>query len=198
MFRKMIMEIFSDIWPMILIFSLISISLRIVYIYINKKKFIFYKEIINLCFIVYIICLFRVISFQDVSWSTSNFIPFKEMFRYNFGSKLFFKNVIGNMIMFIPYGFFISYILKIRKPILIFILSLFASTIIEFTQLQIGRVFDIDDIFLNIIGGLIGYIIYIFISKIKFKRLPNELIYNIIIVIIIIFLILYLMGVVYV
>ena len=32
-----------------------------------------------------------VVTFQDVSWSTSNFTPFKEIFRYEIGDRLFYK-----------------------------------------------------------------------------------------------------------
>lgn len=199
MFRNTILNIFEDIWPMILIFSVIIISLRIVYLYNNKKRFVLYKEILSLGFILYVICLFRVVTFQDVSWSTSNFIPFKEMLRYDFGSKLFFRNVIGNMIMFIPYGFFISYILKIKKPTIAVILTFIVSFTIEFTQILIGRVFDIDDIFLNILGGFVGYIGFYLMDRLKFKGLlQKEIFYNIIIVLILILIILYLTGVIYV
>lgn len=199
MFRNTILNIFEDIWPMILIFSVIVISLRIVYLYNNNKRFILYKEILSLGFILYVICLFRVVTFQDVSWSTSNFIPFKEMLRYDFGSKLFFRNVIGNMIMFIPYGFFISYILKIKKPTIAVILTFIVSFTIEFTQILIGRVFDIDDIFLNILGGFVGYIGFYLMDRLKFKGLlQKEFFYNIIIVLILILIILYLTGVIYV
>lgn len=83
--------------------------MRITYILKYKVDFILYKELFSLLFVIYVMCLFYVVTFQDVSWSTSNFIPFKEIFRYEFGTKLFFKNVIGNMIMFVPFGFFVSY-----------------------------------------------------------------------------------------
>jgi glycopeptide antibiotics resistance protein len=199
MFRDSILKVFEDIWPMILIFSVILISLRIVDLYKNKKEFVLYKEILSYGFIIYVICLFRVVTFQDVSFASSNFTPFKELFRYDFGSKLFIKNVIGNMIMFIPYGFFISYFFKIKKPITIFILTFIVSFTIESTQLKIGRVFDIDDIFLNVIGGLIGYVFFYFINKIKFKGLlQKRIFYNIIIVLILILIILYLVGVLHV
>lgn len=199
MFRKTILNIFEDIWPMILIFSVILISLRIVYLYKNKKTFILYKEIISLGFILYVICLFRVISFQDVSWSTSNFIPFKEMFRYSFGSRLFFKNVIGNMIMFIPYGFFVSYVIKPNKSYIVIFLTFIVSLTIEVTQSMIGRVFDIDDIFLNILGGFLGYVLFYLANKFKFKNLlQKNLFYNIIVVLILILIVLYLQGVIYV
>ena len=200
MFRENILNIFEDIWPMLFICSVIIISLRLVYLIKNKVKFIFYKEMLMLGFIIYVMVLFRVVTFQDVSWSSSNFIPFEEMFRYEFGTKLFYKNVIGNMLMFSPYGFFISYFLKIKKPWLVLLLTTLVSFTIEITQLLIGRVFDIDDIMLNIVGGLLGFVLYYLFIKIKNKivLLQKQYIYNIIIVIIILVIVLYLQGVFYV
>ena len=196
MFSNSIREILLDIWPSLIICLIIITSLRITYLIKYKVKVVFYKEILMLGFIMYVITLFEVVTFQDVSWSSSNFIPFKEMLRYEFGTKLFFKNVIGNMIMFIPFGFFTSYFLKLKKFYSIFFLTLLTSITIETTQLLIGRVFDIDDIFLNIIGGLVGYFIFKIIYKFKF--LKKEIIYNIIISVVIILIILYLVGVFYV
>lgn len=196
MFSNSIKEILLDIWPSLIICFIIITSLRITFLVKNKIKFIFYKEILMLGFIMYVIALFEVVTFQDVSWSSSNFIPFKEMLRYEFGTKLFFKNVVGNMIMFIPFGFFTSYFLKLKKIYSVFILTLLTSITIETTQLLIGRVFDIDDILLNILGGLIGYFIFKIIYKIKF--LKKEFIYNIIISVILILIVLYLIGVFYV
>ena len=199
-FRETILNIFEDIWPMLFIFSVIIVSLRLVYLIKNKEKFIFYQEMLMLGFIIYITALFRVVTFQDVSWSSSNFIPFEEMFRYEFGTKLFYKNVVGNMLMFIPYGFFISYFLKIKKPWLVLFLTTLVSITIEITQLLIGRVFDIDDIMLNIVGGLLGFILYYLFVKIKSKigLLQKQYIYNIIMVIILLIIVLYLCGVFYV
>lgn len=196
MFSNSIREILLDIWPSLVICLVIITSLRITYLIKYKSNFVFYKEMLMLGFIMYVIALFEVVTFQDVSWSSSNFIPFKEMLRYEFGTKLFFKNVVGNMIMFIPFGFFTSYFLKLKKFYSVFILTLLTSITIETTQLLIGRVFDIDDIFLNIIGGLIGYFIFKIIYKIKF--LKKESIYNIIISVILILIVLYLLGVFYV
>ncbi len=152
-------------WPMILISCIIVISLRITYLYRNKIHFTLYKELLMLSFIIYIVCLFQVVTFQDVAWSGNNFIPFKEMTRYPLGSRLFFKNVLGNMIMFMPYGFFCSYYLKLdKKSIALFLITL-VSVSIELTQLAIGRVFDVDDIILNMIGGMLGYFIYVALEK---------------------------------
>ena len=180
-----IINIFENVWPMILIFTTIVVSMRIVHIIKNHPTVYLYKDLMVLGFVIYILCLFHVVTFQDVSWSTSNFIPFKEMFRYEFGTGLFFKNVVGNMIMFLPFGFFVSYFLNLDKIRYIFILSLVSSLSIETTQMVIGRVFDVDDIMLNIIGGILGYFIYRILFKIK-EHLPAMLkkpvFYNIIMV----------------
>lgn len=197
MFKNSIVSIFEEVWPMLLICSIIAVQLRAVYLYKNKKPLILYKELLYLISIIYIMCLFYVVTFQDVSWSTSNFTLFKEMFRYEFGTKLFFHNVIGNMLMFIPFGFLISYFLKLEKPYSIIILSFITSVTIEVTQLLIGRVFDIDDIILNVIGGFIGFLLFYILGKIE-KHLPNWLkkgwIYSIITVILIVMAIIYLVG----
>ena len=99
-------------WPMIIISVVVIVSCRLSYIIKNKDKerFVFYKELLMLSFIIYILCLFQVVTFQDdISWSSNNFIPFKEILRYDVTSRLFFKNVLGNMILFLPFGLFIKY-----------------------------------------------------------------------------------------
>ena len=152
---------------MIIISVVVAITLRVADIVKNKKEFSLYKELIALSFIIYILCLFQVVTFQDNNnISSNNLIPFREMFRYDFGSRLFLKNVLGNIIMFLPYGFFTSYFLKEKRLIPILALTVITSLTIESTQLMIGRVFDIDDILLNIVGGVLGHYLYILILKI--------------------------------
>lgn len=154
-------------WPMILISIVIIVSLRIADLIKNKKKFILYKELLALSFIIYILCLFQVVTFQDtVNWASNNFIPFREILRYHLGSRLFFKNVLGNMLLFLPFGFFVSYYLDIKKVYVPLILTVIASVSIECVQMAIGRVFDIDDILLNTLGGMAGYGFYILLLKI--------------------------------
>ena len=153
--------------PMVILSVIIAVSLRIADIIKNKRKIVLYKEVLALFFMIYILCLFQVVTFQDTTSVTgNNLIPFKEIFRYSLGSRLFIKNVLGNVVMFIPYGFFCSYILKENRYLPILVLTLIASVSIETTQLMIGRVFDIDDIMLNTVGGMIGFYIYIlFITR---------------------------------
>lgn len=156
-------------WPMIIICVLVVSSIRIVSIILNKQSFVFYKEVLNLFFMIYILCLFQIVTFEDqtllVGEHNFNLLPLREILRYKIGSRLFFKNVIGNLVMFVPYGFFVSYFTKNKKISISFGLVLFASLSIEFTQLAIGRVFDIDDVLLNVMGGILGYVVYFLLAK---------------------------------
>ncbi len=177
-------------WPMVIISIVILVSLRVCYLIKNKEKLVLYKELLALSFVIYILCLFQVVTFQDnVSWATNNFIPFKEMFRYDIGSRLFVKNVLGNALMFLPYGFFVSYYLKNKKAWLTLILTVVASFSIELVQMVIGRVFDIDDILLNLLGGYLGYVVYYWMGRF-YEKLPkvfkSELSLNIVAAIILI------------
>ena len=195
--RQSLLEILGEVWPTILISSVIAISMRITYLVKNKKEFILYKELLSFVFIIYVLCLFYVVTFQDVGWSSSNFIPFKEMFRYSIGSRLFIKNVLGNIIMFVPYGFFVSYYLDLKKLRSIIFLVLLVSLSIETTQLIIGRVFDIDDIILNNVGGILGFYFYRSLDTIHQhlpKILKKPIIYNIIIIILTILFMLYMFN----
>lgn len=199
MVRDTLRNVMVQIWPMIVIISVILISFRLTYLIVNHKKFYPYKEILLYGFAFYILCLFYVVTFKDASWSTNNFIPFKEILRYDIFSQEFYKNIIGNMFMFIPLGFFAGYILKLKnvKPALL--ISFVVSLSIEFTQLFIGRVFDVDDIMLNVVGAAIGYFMYMIINYIQDhmpKILQNVILYNIIIILLVILLIMYLLNIV--
>ena len=182
-------------WPMIFISMVVAISLRVTYLYKTKTSFVWYKELLMLLFCVYILCLFQIVTAQDLnSFSGNNFIPFKEIFRYSLGSRLFFKNVLGNILLFVPYGLFVGIYTKADKYLPAFMLISLASLAIEATQLVIGRVFDVDDILLNIIGGSIGYYIYRLLDRIADtlpKVFKSTIFLNILVTCLFIFLIVY-------
>ena len=192
-YKDSILSILKDTWPTLLLVTVVLLSMRVIYLIKNKEKLLLYNELMYYFFIMYILCLFYVVTFQDVSWAKSNFIPFKEILRYDFGTRLFYKNVLGNAVIFMPFGFFVSYILKIKKVPLIMFLSFITSATIEATQLVIGRVFDVDDILLNTLGGILGFILYKVIHVIKDKlpqALKKDYIYNIIMMLFIVIIIL--------
>ena len=167
--KDIINSYFYDVWPVIIIITVIACSLRIAYLIKNHQKFCFYKEIFVLLFILYVMCLFEIVTLQDQNYGLSNYIPFKEIFRYEVGSSLFVKNIIGNVLLFLPYGYFASEYIKSKKAWPICILTTLVTITIEFVQLNIGRTFDIDDVILNTLGGLLGYLLYRLIEKVKVK-----------------------------
>lgn len=187
-------EIISMTWPTLLIAIVLVVTIRVGYLLKHREDFVFYKEVLYLCFMLYILCLFQLVTAKDLNTTDgNNFILFSEIFRYDFGGRLFFKNIIGNVLMFVPYGFFSSLYIELKNPIKAFLIVFIASLSIEVTQLAIGRVFDVDDILLNVIGGMIGFTIYYFLDKIS-EVLPifkKEIFKNIITIFIFIIIIIF-------
>ncbi|HBA37360.1 MAG TPA: hypothetical protein DCY94_01425 [Firmicutes bacterium] len=186
--------IVKDAWPMLLIFIVVLSTIRINYILEKGEKFILYREFFSLAFVIYILLLFGLVTNTDVQSYGHNFIPFREIMRYKIGSKYFYWNVIGNIMIFVPFGFFISSYLnsqKMNRPLLI---TLITSLTIELVQMFIDRSFDVDDILLNCTGGLIGFLLFIGLSAIKRhlpKFLQRDLVYNILTGILIVIIIIY-------
>ena len=76
MIKDMVIEIFGGAWPMIIIFTVILSSIRLTYLIIKKEKFILYKELTYLLFVIYLLSLFYIVTFQDDNYGTFNLIPF--------------------------------------------------------------------------------------------------------------------------
>ena len=162
----------SKNYPMIIIFTVVIVTIRLVYLITKKQKFVLYKGLFMLTFLLYSLILFYVVTFQDINYGTNNFVPFHGIMRYEFGSSYFIHNILGNIIMFIPFGFFVSIIMKSKNPIPDLFVTLITSIVIEFTQFKIGRTVDIDDIILNMFGGFIGYLIFVILYSIS-EKLPE-------------------------
>ena len=189
--------VLKDIWPMLLLFVIVIVTIRIIDVIINKKKFVLYKDLFILTFILYMFLLFELVTSTDFESYSNNFIPFKEIMRYEYTSKLFYKNVLGNVLLFVPFGYFVNKMLKNKQLIIGVFITLVTSLSIELIQMNIGRSFDIDDIILNLVGGILGCIIYKFLDFIK-EKLPNCLrktwIYNIVWILILLFSTLFLLN----
>ena len=185
----------SSTWPMLVIFVVILSTIRLTYLSIHKEKFIFYKEFLNLIFIIYVLLLYQLLTNVETNTSGGyNLIPFTEITRYEIGSKLFMYNVIGNIVIFIPFGYFVSGYIKASKVSHILAVSVISSLTVEVVQLQIGRSFDVDDIILNVCGAIIGFLLYIGLCAIK-KHLPKflqrDFVYNIVCIVLTILIVLY-------
>lgn len=188
----------DNMWPMLTIFLVVIASVRLAAIRSNNEKFVFHKEFANLLFIIYILLLYELLTNTELNTIRGyNLVPFTEIFRYKIGTTSFYLNVIGNIVIFIPFGYFISTYIKPKRILPILLVSVISSATVEFVQICIGRSFDVDDIILNAVGAIIGFLVYVALNAIK-KYLPGifgkDIIYNIISFIILIIMVLYLLG----
>ena len=164
-------DIINNIIPMVLLFTVVAILLRVVIASYTKSKISFYKETKLLVYVLYLFVLFQLVTTTDYgSYGYNNFIPFKEIMRYDIAAPLFWRNVVGNIVVFAPFGYIITDIIYMfTKRMNVFIsfgFTVLMSSSIEFIQMFIGRSFDIDDIILNSLGGLIGFIAFVIMKKI--------------------------------
>jgi glycopeptide antibiotics resistance protein len=120
-------------------------------------------------------------SYNEYLWRSSNFIPFKTIIYYLFladiNLNIRIENLVGNIIGFVPLGFTLPLLSKRfqnLKAVIITTSSL--SFTYEILQLLFGiGSFDIDDLILNTLGGVMGYLpiklIYLTInSKRKYQN----------------------------
>lgn len=92
-----------------------------------------------------------------------NLVPFKEIerfwiYRQELGVHSFF-NLAGNILGFMPAGFFIPMLWEERKGFLFTVSVTFQMSLtVEVLQLlfRVGS-FDVDDLILNTLGGMLGY-----------------------------------------
>lgn len=96
-----------------------------------------------------------------------NLTPLKEIrrfivYRSVLGWRALILNIAGNVAAFLPFGFFLPEIWpQVDKWYTTVLLSFLFSLLVETTQLitRVGS-FDVDDLLLNTIGGLIGYAVF--------------------------------------
>lgn len=135
-----------------------------------------YKNHRRVClglFLIYIVMLTYFLFFsegfgREVREGYSyNLIPFKEIkrfykYRHVVGIKSFLINIVGNVICFMPFGFLFPIINgKGRKWYNTILAAFLLSLSVEVMQLvfKVGS-FDVDDMFLNTLGGVLGYICF--------------------------------------
>ena len=99
-----------------------------------------------------------------------NLHPFQEINRYfahrsSLSPEAFFINMYGNILAFVPFGFLVPLLSRRenRHFLQVFGWCLALTLLIEVVQLiwQVGC-FDVDDMILNMAGGILGYLGYLF------------------------------------
>ncbi len=142
---------------------------------------------LKLLFILYLLLVIKLLIFKypmeelraiidtwesGVIWEgldNANFTLFKTIKMYiNYAYKLnSFENLVGNVVVFIPFGYIMPKVHRGAEHWLTLILwALFFSLGIEMFQLLSAfGAFDVDDLLLNVAGALIGYFVHLLIVK---------------------------------
>ena len=107
-----------------------------------------------------------------------NLTPFY-WFRYDRITRINLLETIGNVVMFIPFGFLLPVVFaKTRKFYVLVITVFLMSFSIELIQYFIGRIADIDDLIENVVGGMFGFGLFAmvnhrFINRIWWKKMKG-------------------------
>ena len=81
----------------------------------------------------------------------------------------------ANVVMFVPLGFMMPVTFRRMRSFGRTALSLaLFSFAIEFTQYFTGRSADIDDLMLNTLGGILGYLFFFVVSELSWKKHPRR------------------------
>ena len=136
----------------------------------KKKKAV--RLIGKILFLLYIAFLVYFLIFSDwygragVEGYHYNLTPFLEIRRFweyrdQVGFGVMLANLAGNVLIFLPFGFFLPMASRYRSFFVTIFYSFALSFLVETFQLltQVGS-FDVDDLLLNTLGGAIGYILF--------------------------------------
>lgn len=75
----------------------------------------------------------------------------------SFGTEASRTQLLGNLLLFVPYGFFLPLLWRrLRHPLRMALMCLLLTCFIEGTQFFIQRMTDVDDILLNFAGSMGG------------------------------------------
>jgi glycopeptide antibiotics resistance protein len=139
---------------------------------------------------IYVVILIKVMVLKDVPLirvghlmlnfggthdGSPNFIPFKTIWPYLTGFKGWLIagiNLIGNIVLLVPLGFLLPYLIRNMTWKLAFVCAIVCGSVIEIMQviMHVG-IFDIDDIILNALGSMIGF--WLFLLFANLMRLPQ-------------------------
>ncbi len=156
----------------------------------------FQRKYVKIIFVVYLILVIKVIIFKypiehlkaiAATWEkgvilegldTANFTLFKTIRMYIDYSYMLnsFENLVGNVVVFIPFGFLLPYVLKRGRNFFVMLINAFLFVLgIEVFQLfSAFGAFDVDDILLNCVGAILGYFAYLAYEGIKKQRRRRE------------------------
>ena len=158
-----------------LFYFIIFVIIRLCWLLLVRHRRTLKSEACVWVFSFYIILLLMLTVFRDTyfpwqltfnfhrSLSDINLVFMKETLKLTHGQSLldFFYNSLGNVLWFIPFGLLFPTVIQKKSMVGTILAGGCLSVIIESLQfvLETG-VSDIDDVFFNVCGTIIGFILY--------------------------------------
>ncbi|WP_348638090.1 VanZ family protein [Bacillus thuringiensis] len=150
---------------------------------IKKKKFPIIIQLIRYSIVIYVLFVMKLVFFPIMYLYKSSgpeitqsmfyqLIPFHEIYKTFFVTGNYIQ-VFGNLLLLFPLGVYMGLLSKRAVSVrYVFKISLFTTLTIEIVQLIIdyitfmpNKVFDVDDIILNVTGCLLGWLFLKFMSS---------------------------------
>lgn len=148
-------------------------------LYMRTREKNWFREMLMLLFFLYSVSIFsqtiipnfyimngRIVLDTLTAYARSNFTPLQTILLYYDQlsgplANIAFYNLAGNIVLFIPFGFFIPLLWKKFRGWRIMHLVAFSIPLfIEGTQYFIGRSIDVDDVLLNAVAIVIGFFLF--------------------------------------
>lgn len=152
------------------------------------KKISIYRNLLYTALLIYInlvlgITIFPIPIQEIPAWNFPYyFVPFSSVVvEFHSGITSIIRNLLGNIIMFVPLGIMLPLLLRKRNLPRILLTATLATVSIELMQFLIGvlvgfhyRVVSVDDVILNLIGAVLGF----FICKIIPRSIKSPYLLN--------------------
>ncbi len=167
----------------------------------QKSKLTLENILLISIYIIYFIFMAEILLFKNVRPSEIfgsdrdisrqlAIMPFQSIMKYYNSGNIWASilNVIGNIVVFIPFGIYLMLYTKKNTSVKATTTVFFTSLSVEVIQfvLDIG-IADVDDIILNVIGGIVGVLGYKFLKLIfkQDKKVKTTLIFLVVVTILI-------------
>lgn len=130
----------------------VSVGLFVLYLFL-LAYFLFFAENFG-----------RVYTEREYAYNLELFKEIKRfwIYREELGMAAVLTNIVGNVVCFIPFGAILPVLARRARNFWVIVtLSFEFSLLVECTQLisKVGS-FDVDDILLNTLGGILGFIVF--------------------------------------
>ncbi len=197
---RLILQYISGMIPYCLFGMVVCAIIRTKHYHKNISKNELWREILMLLFVAYCAGLAsqRILPridagiysesgkpYFNIIWNADlasvNIIPFRTIWAQLTGSNSYVGqsdvyavsalNLLSNILLFSPMGIFMPLLWhKFRSIKYVVETGIIISVCVEVIQLLVGRSCDIDDVILNTVGILIGFMVYKLIETLKLKH----------------------------